>query len=115
MVRSVHEWFLLVVVGDGPVMRDAVLKTGCVAPLVYLISTDISIEFLRTLTWALANLCRFTDPRPESTVVKPCLEALARLVAHEDQIVVINACMGLFYYSDESNDRITEVIKIGEI
>lgn len=80
-------WALGNIIGDGPYLRDYVIKLGVVKPLLSFIKPDIPITFLRNVTWVIVNLCRNKDPAPPIATIKELLPALNILIHHSDNNV----------------------------
>ncbi len=77
-------WALGNIAGDGPVLRDFVIKSGVVEPLLTLARSGIPIPFLRNVTWTISNLCRNKNPSPPIEVVRMCMPTLLELTQHTD-------------------------------
>eukprot|EP00051_Salpingoeca_urceolata_P028983 m.488625 g.488625 ORF g.488625 m.488625 type:complete len:707 (+) comp25956_c0_seq1:187-2307(+) len=107
-------WALGNIAGDSPEFRDCALDSGTMTPLVnFLTAPGARLELVRNGTWALTSLVRGKDPAPDWTHVQPALSAFATLIHYEDDEVVADACWGLSYLTDGSNDKIHQVIEAG--
>ncbi|VDD96399.1 unnamed protein product [Enterobius vermicularis] len=108
-------WALGNIIGDGPHFRDYCIQLGIVEPLLKFISPDIPIGFLRNVTWVMVNLCRAKDPPPTPEVVTTLLPALALLIHHNDQNVLVDTVWALSYLTDGGNEQIQMVINSGVV
>lgn len=106
-------WALGNIIGDGPTLRDYVIELGVVQPLLSFIRPDISIQFLRNVTWVIVNLCRNKDPPPSKYTIKEILPALRLLINHTDLNILIDAIWAISYLTDGGNELIQIVIDCG--
>lgn len=107
-------WALGNVAGDGPQARDIVLGHGVVNHLLALIQSDkIELSFLRNIVWLMSNLCRNKNPTPSFDKVKQLLPALARLLEHEDKMILSDVCWALSYVTDDTTEKIQCVVDSG--
>lgn len=83
------------VLGDGARLRDYVVELGIIRPLMELIQKDISITFLRNVTWVFVNLCRHKDPSLSINAAQEILPALKYLLSLTDNTVSI---INYFFY-----------------
>ena len=82
-------WALGNIAGDGPTLRDEVIKAGILKPLLALVvSQNVAPPFLSNITWTISNLCRNKNPSPPIVVAHTCLPVLTKLVQHTDKQIV---------------------------
>lgn len=70
--------------GDGPKLRDYAIELGVISPLIELIQKDISVSFLRNVTWVIVNLCRHKEPPLALNVVRTLVLPLKYLLSFAD-------------------------------
>ena len=113
-VREQAVWALGNIAGDSPHHRDLVLNTGdSLSGICSLLDPPEGkkLSILRNATWTLSNLCR-GKPQPHFQLLRPALPTLRKLIDHQDDEVVTDACWALSYVSDGPNDKIQAVIDI---
>ncbi|CAG2111285.1 unnamed protein product [Medioppia subpectinata] len=103
-------WALGNIIGDGPQLRDYVIQLGVVEPLLELIKPDMSLSFLRNVTWVIVNLCRNKDPPPPVDTIQRLMPALAYLINHTDVAILVDTVWAVSYLTDGGNDQIQLVI-----
>lgn len=103
-------WALGNIIGDGPELRDLCIGKGVVQPLLRLIRPDITLSFLRNVTWVIVNLCRNKEPPPPVATISELLPALAYLIRHEDVTILVDTVWALSYLTDGGNEQIQMVI-----
>lgn len=108
-------WALGNIIGDGPVLRDYVIRHGVVAPLLTFIDPNVPLTFLRNVTWVIVNLCRNKEPPPPMETIQQLLPALGVLIHHNDLDILVDSVWALSYLTDCGNDHIQAVISVGVI
>lgn len=104
-------WALGNIIGDGPQLRDMVIKQGLIKPLLNLLTPNISITFLRNITWVMVNLCRSKDPHPPFETVNELLPALLYLITNtSDSQILVDTVWAISYLTDGGNNLISMVI-----
>lgn len=112
-MREQAVWALGNIAGDSPGMRDHVLKSGALPPLLSLLNDTRKVSMVRNATWTLSNFCRGKNPQPEWSLIQPALPMLAKLIYSLDEEVLIDACWAISYLSDGPNEKIQAVIEAG--
>ncbi|GFY62092.1 importin subunit alpha-4 [Trichonephila inaurata madagascariensis] len=108
-------WAIGNIAGDGPELRDLVLKYDVVPALKKLLTTEITIQFRRNIAWTMSNLCRNKNPPPPFEIVRELLPTFAEMINHPDVEVVTDALWAISYLTDASNEKIQEVIDAGVV
>ncbi|CAG9803252.1 importin subunit alpha-3 [Chironomus tepperi] len=108
-------WALGNIIGDGPQLRDYVIKLGVVQPLLSFVKPDIPISFLRNVTWVIVNLCRNKDPPPPIQTINQILPALCHLIHNNDTNILVDTVWALSYLTDGGNEQIQLVIDSGVV
>lgn len=107
-------WALGNVAGDGPQARDIVLANGAVECLLQLLqSENMELSFMRNIVWLMSNLCRNKNPTPPFEKVKLLLPALAKLMEHNDKMILSDVCWALSYVTDDTSEKIQAVVDSG--
>eukprot|EP01061_Rhynchopus_euleeides_P008690 TRINITY_DN17833_c1_g2_i1.p1 TRINITY_DN17833_c1_g2~~TRINITY_DN17833_c1_g2_i1.p1 ORF type:complete len:540 (+),score=158.97 TRINITY_DN17833_c1_g2_i1:44-1663(+) len=114
-VREQAVWALGNIAGDSAKLRDQVLGSGILQPLLTIIYSNPLPGTLRNATWTLSNLLR-GKPTPDIEKVRMAFPALAYLVKHDDEDVLIDALWAVSYATDGTDDRIEAIVdlKVGE-
>jgi hypothetical protein len=114
-VREQCAWCLGNIAGDGPELRDYVLKEGALPNLLQNIMQPANLSMLRNAVWALSNFCR-GKPQPDLSVVGSAIPVLAQVImSSEDKEVLMDGCWAMSYLSDGENDRVQAVIDTGVV
>lgn len=108
-------WALGNIIGDGPTLRDYVIRHGVVAPLLTFIDPNVPITFLRNVTWVIVNLCRNKEPPPPMPTIQQLLPALGVLIHHSDLDILVDSVWALSYLTDCGNDHIQAVLQVGVV
>ena len=119
-VREQAVWALGNIAGDGADLRDRVLHSGALTPLLCLLNDSTQeLTMYRNATWVLSNLCRitFVDRKspPDFAVISEALPTLAKLLESKDDEVLIDACCMLSYITEGTIDEIQKVVDTGVV
>ncbi|BFZ17288.1 hypothetical protein BsWGS_20327 [Bradybaena similaris] len=104
-------WALGNIIGDGAELRDFVIESGILIPLMRLVDMNAPPIFLRTVTWVILNLCRKNNPPPKLEAINACLSALRILIRHTDCVILSDACWALRYIIADKCDLIKQVVE----
>lgn len=109
-LREQCAWCLGNVAGDSASLRDVVLDSNAMAPLLANIQQPANISLLRNCVWSLSNFCR-GKPQPSICAVQPALPVLAAVLAsHDDLDTLSDALWALSYISDGNDERIQTLL-----
>ena len=112
-MREQSAWCLGNVAGDCAALRNVVLDSNAMAPLLANIQQPATISLLRNCVWSLSNFCR-GKPQPSIAAVQPALPVLAMVLAtHDDLDTLSDALWALSYISDGSDERIQTLLDCG--
>ncbi|XP_016965076.1 importin subunit alpha-3-like [Drosophila biarmipes] len=105
-------WALGNIIGDGPLLRDFVIRLGVVQPLLSFIEREVPTTILYNVTLVIGNLCRryFYQPIPEGTVLQ-ILPALEGLINHADLDILKCALWAIAFLADGGKEQIQMVIE----
>lgn len=122
LLKSSHQnvceqavWALGNIIGDGPALRDLVIRSGVVPLLLSFIDPNVPLTFLRNVTWVIVNLCRNKDPPPPMEAIQQLLPALGVLIHHQDLDILVDSVWALSYLTDCGNDHIQTVLDHGVV
>jgi len=109
-VREQCAWCLSNIAGDCAELRDFVIQSGAMQPLLQNVIQPASNSMLRNTIWALSNLCR-GKPQPKMETVAPAIPVLAATLNSEDTEILVDCCWALSYLSDGDNERVEAVVQ----
>lgn len=111
-IREQCAWCLGNIAGDGPEMRDYILSSNALNPLLLNITQPSSLSILRNSVWSLSNLCR-GKPQPCPDSIAPALPVLGQIIRSEvDVESVVDATWAISYLSDGDDSRIQSVLDL---
>lgn len=108
-VREQCAWCLGNIAGDSPTLRDIVLSTGAMQPLLRNIAQPANKSLFDNCVWALSNFCR-GKPQPHLDLVSPAVPTLAQVLKSDNTSAKIDALWALSYISDGADERIQSVL-----
>jgi len=117
-VREQAVWALGNIAGDSPEYRNLVLKTGnSMQCLISILRPPVDhaqpkLTMIRNTTWCMSNFCR-GKPKPQFSLIEPCIPILAKLIHQSDPEVLTDSCWALSYVTDdqtEGNVKIQAII-----
>lgn len=111
-VREQCAWCLGNIAGDSAALRDIVLSSGAMPPLLQNIAQPANDSLLGNCVWALSNFCR-GKPQPHISHVAPAVPLLAQILKGKHTAAKTDALWALSYISDGDDDRIQAVINGG--
>jgi len=81
-------------------LKQIVVQTeaGILTPLLAVLKDGSELVTEQCVSYIMATLCE-KDPKPDFSLLKPCLEAISRILKKDDDIVLMNSCsvlIGLF-------------------
>jgi importin subunit alpha-1 len=108
-VREQCAWCLGNIAGDSSTLRDVVLSTGAMQPLLQNIAQPTNKSLFDNCVWALSNFCR-GKPQPRLDLVSPAVPTLAQVLKGENTSAKTDALWALSYISDGDDERIQSVL-----
>jgi len=111
-VREQSAWCLGNIAGDSPELRDIILQSGGMAPLLQNVANPSSDSLLSNVVWALSNFCR-GKPQPQLVYVAPALPCISNLLVSGKPTGMQDLLWALSYISDGDDARIQEVMNTG--
>ena len=111
-IREQCLWCLGNIAGDGPDMRDLVLKVPqSLNNLLMNIKHAATTSLLGNAVWTLSNFCR-GQPQPPIEAIKPALPYLAKLLTHNKMDIVGDASWAISYISFGDDDCIQACVDL---
>lgn len=109
-VREQCAWCLGNIAGDCRTLRDVVLSSGAMQPLLQNITQPANKSLLDNCVWTLSNFCR-GKPQPRLDLVAPAVPVLAQVLkGGKNDSAITDALWALSYISDGDDERIQSVI-----
>jgi hypothetical protein len=94
----------------SPSLRDIILASGAMPPLIENIHSRAGTSLLNTCVWALSNLFR-GRPAPELSWIRSAIPILASILEGENEELKIDALWALSYISDGDDNCISAVLE----
>lgn len=113
--REQAAWCLGNIAGDCTDLRDIVLQSGALEPMIKNITEPANSSLLANVVWSLSNMCR-GKPQPDFALIGQCVPILAHLLKNAsptNKEVLIDVCWALSYLSDGEEFRIQAVVDTG--
>lgn len=105
-VREQCAWCLGNIAGDCPTLRDVVLSSGAMQPLLQNIAQPANKSLFGNCVWAVSNFCR-GKPQPRLNLVAPAVPVLAKVLQGiNNDDAKADALWALSYISDGDDERI---------
>ena len=105
-------WALGNIAGDSIKCREYLLKTNLLEVLLFQISKNKSVSFLRNAVWTLSNLCR-EKPGLNKNDHPSLIIVLGKIILSDDIDILTDVCWALSYISDGSSNIIQGIINSG--
>ena len=110
-VREQCAWCLGNIAGDSAALRDIVLSSGAMQPILQNIVQPANATLFDNCVWACSNLCR-GKPQPQLDQVSPAIPILAKVLEGDKPSARIDALWALSYISDGADERIQSVVEV---
>lgn len=109
-VREQSAWCLGNIAGDCTALRDVVLASNAMQPLVLNITEPASTSLFSNCVWALSNFCR-GKPQPAIDQVESAIPAIANVLRGNNEDARVDALWALSYISDGGEEHIDAVLQ----
>lgn len=112
-IREQVAWCVGNIAGDSPTLRDIVLSSGAMQPLLRNVVQPDNDSLFGNCVWSLSNFCR-GKPAPDLDHMRPALPVLAQILKGDHSTdAKSDALWALSYISDGDDDRIQAVLDTG--
>lgn len=111
-VREQAAWCIGNIAGDGSDLRDFILLSNALQPILLNITQPASASILRNCIWTLSNLCR-GKPQPDIVQISPALPVLSQILREcNDDEAIVDAAWAISYLSDGDDSRIQSILDL---
>lgn len=111
-LREQCAWCLGNIAGDSAALRDVVLNSGALQPLLQNIEQPANNSLFCNCVWACSNFCR-GKPIPNISQVAPAVPVMANILRGTNDEAKQDALWCLSYISDGTDDNIQTVLNTG--
>lgn len=109
-VREQSAWCLGNIAGDSTALRDVVLASNAMQPLILNIMKPESNSLFTNCVWALSNFCR-GKPQPAISQVQSAIPAIVNILKGDNEDAKVDALWALSYISDGKEEHIDAVLE----
>lgn len=109
-VREQSAWCLGNIAGDSTKLRDTVLASNAMQPLILNITKPASKSLFTNCVWTLSNFCR-GKPQPAISQVEAAIPAIVEILKGDNEEAKVDALWALSYISDGDEEHIDAVLK----
>ncbi|KAE9547817.1 hypothetical protein FO519_008970 [Halicephalobus sp. NKZ332] len=108
-------WALGNIICDDPRSRDYCIQSGIVESLLKFATSEIPLNFLRNVIWAIDNLCKNSDSSSTREALVPFLPVLTVLIHHKDTDILVNAASAFCHLTEGGNEQTQLIIDSGVV
>lgn len=109
-VREQSAWCLGNIAGDSTKLRDTVLASNAMQPLILNITKPASKSLFTNCVWTLSNFCR-GKPQPAISQVEAAIPVIVEILKGDNEEAKVDALWALSYISDGDEEHIDAVLK----
>jgi importin subunit alpha-1 len=109
-VREQSAWCLGNIAGDSTALRDVVLASNAMQPLILNIMKPETTSLFTNCVWALSNFCR-GKPQPAISQVQSAIPAIVDILRGENEDAKVDALWALSYISDGNEEHVDAVLE----